>query len=1017
MAVLSVVAALLAPPSAEQASGLDRERSLKQYDVDTWTSARGYGGGIVYAITQTTDGYLWIAGERGLLRFDGSTFSTLEVPGPPAKGNSANVLGVTAGDDRAVWVRLPGPALLTLRDGTAENQFLRFALQPALVTAMTAGRDGSVLLASSRLGLLRYHHGRLSTLVVPRAMPRSIVIALAESGDGRLWLGTRDAGVFQAEQGRVTPVPVRLRDPKVNCLLPGPEGDVWIGTDSEVAHWIDGTLVSLALPAQAAGARALAMIRDRDQNLWIAAGRHGLVRVDGAGHVEAADWDHRSRGQVTAVFEDREGNLWLGTTRGIERWREGPFTSTWAPESLPVDRLGALHVDQSGGVWLAAADGGLSWMRGDDLRAVTAAGLNRDIVYSIAGRGGEIWIGRQRHGLTRLRRTAEGWSERTFTTHDALAQNSVYAVHVARDGAVWAGTLSGGVSRYHDDRFTTYTKASGLASNTVTALADDGDDSVWVGTPDGVSRWSAGSWHTFTADDGLPANEIRTLLAGSHGRLWIGSTAGLSFIRGGRVVTPVLPPPLRNAVIGLAEDRFGWLWIATASRLMRVQVAALVGGQLKADDVSEFDLADGLVSQEGIDRHRSVVSDGRGRIWFAMNRGLSMVDPARLSLPRPAALVRVESVVADDTAVAAPDAGTLPVPPGTHRLTVNYVGLSLAVPERVRFRYRLDGVDRDWSAPVTTRQATYVNVAPGSYRFSVLASDSQGRWTTSPAAVTLEVTPLPWQTRPFQAGVMVAAACVAWSIYRLRVRQVKRGLNARFEERLSERTRIAQELHDTLLQGFISASMRLHVVVDAIVDDTPMRDQLGQVMLLMRRVVNEGRNAVRGLRAPEAGDDLERAFAQVLREHRVGDTPEHRVLVEGPPRVLHPLVRDEIYRIGCEALINALRHAHATRIETVIEYGKRHIRIVVRDDGRGMEAPVLRGGRQGHWGLAGMRERALRIGAALEIQSHPGGGTEVALSIPTALALAGRRVRARRTWRDWMRNASALVPRNVRRPS
>lgn len=318
---------------------------------------------------------------------------------------------------------------------------------------------------------------------------------------------------------------------------------------------------------------------------------------------------------------------------------------------------------------------------------------------------------------------------------------------------------------------------------------------------------------------------------------------------------------------------------------------------------------------------------------------------------------------------------------------LSYAGLSLGVPERVRYRYRLDPFDRNWSDAVAERQAVYTNLSPGSYVFRVKASNSDGLWNSEEAMLSFEVEPMLWQTTWFRLSAVAVCFLAGWGIYRVRVMRLARQLNIRFEERLAERTRIAQELHDTLLQGFLSASMQLHVAAEAVPPDSPAKKLLSHVQQLMSRVIDEGRNAVRGLRAgPGTGDDLEQAFARIPVEMAISDQVEFHVFVDGQVRPLHPMIRDEIYRIGREAAVNAFRHSNGTRIEIELEYSPQHVRMLVRDNGRGIDEEVIRTGREGHWGLSGMRERAQRIGAHFKVWSRAGAGTEIELTVPNQVA-------------------------------
>ncbi len=418
--------------------------------------------------------------------------------------------------------------------------------------------------------------------------------------------------------------------------------------------------------------------------------------------------------------------------------------------------------------------------------------------------------------------------------------------------------------------------------------------------------------------------------------------------------------------------------------MLRVDRAALLNDLLQHGDVREYGVADGLLGVESVKRHRILVTDSIGRVWFALSRGLSVADPTRADDRGQPAITLVEQMTADGAQVDVH--GPIRIPSSRRRLAVTYAGLSLSVPERVRYRYRLDGFDSDWSDPVAERQAVYTNLAPGHYRFRVIASNSDGAWNGTEAAMPFEVRATFWQTSWFQLSAVVLSGLAGWGLYRLRVRQVARQLSTRFEERLAERTHIAQELHDTLLQGFVSASMQLHVAVDRLPEDSPAKPSLRRVLDLMGKVIDEGRNAVRGLRSSSsAPHELEQAFAGAQQEVGVSDAA-YRVIVEGRPRSLKPIIRDEVYRIGREALVNAFRHSGATNIEIELEYGPKELSVFVRDDGRGVQPEVLEAGSEGHWGITGMRERAQRIGGSLRIRSRAAAGTEVELRIPAQVA-------------------------------
>lgn len=1039
-AAVCLVALLTGAWAIETAYALDPARALSQYLRDRWGVEQGFPGGRVYAITQTTDGYLWIGTEKGLVRFDGVTFRIVQ-PSARTTFSIAPVLGLEPGRDGGLFALLFGPTLVRYPPGQNDAVTPDVELPDSLVAAMARRSDGSLIVASLRAGVLALRGGRPETLVAPEAMPKSFVISIAETRDGTLWLGTRDSGLFRVSGGGA-PVAMRegLPDGKINCLQPGGDRELWIGTDHGAVRF-DGTAITKAgVPAILDGVQVLTMTRDRDGNVWFGATSRGLVRVDRRGGATVDARANTDQGDVTALFDDREGNLWIGGARGLERLRAGTFASYATAEGLPSDGVGAVYVDAERRTWFAPLGGGLFVMRDGRIERSPAV-TGDDVVYSIAGRDRDVWIGRQRGGLTHLRGSDEATAAaaalmptgaaQTITQAQGLAQNSVYAVLAARDGSVWAGTLSGGVSRIANGPLgngplgngavTTYTVAHGLASNMVTSILQTKDGTVWCATPEGVSAWTAGAdgrgqWKTYRQGDGLPSDNVFSLTEDASGTLWMGTAEGPAWMaadRGaaggvaagsiaadGRAVEgrprphvpPRVPAVLRDQIFGIEDDGRGSLWMATPSRVLQVRRDALMQGTLGASemaaDVREYGVADGLLGLEPVKRHRTVVKDPLGRIWFAMSRGLSVVDPARVSVSTPPAIVHVQAISADGVPVQ-PREGGMRVPSGRQRVMVSYAGLSLSVPDRVRYRYRLDGFDREWSEPVAAREAVFTNLAPGPYRFRVMASNSDGLWSGTEASMAFDVDAAFWQTLWFKlsAGLAIVAAAVA--LYRIRMHQVAKQLNVRFEERLAERTRIAQELHDTLLQGFVSASMQLHVAADRVPSDSPAKPILVRVQTLMAQVIDEGRNAVRGLRSTAGRDtDLEHAFSRVPQEIAVARDPPvgFRVIVEGRPRALHPIIRDEVYRIGREALVNAFRHSGAGSIEVQLDYAAAHVRVLVRDNGCGIDPAVLASGRDGHWGLSGMRERAERIGARVKVWSRAAAGTEVELFVPGPVA-------------------------------
>jgi len=1015
-----VLAALALPCFARPLLAIDPNRIIAQYIHDYWGSEKGFGGGSVSALAQTADGYLWIGTNKGLFRFDGLSFRAFPQAIPTAFPIGP-VQGLRSDLQGNLWILLQNTKILRYRDGQFHlgNEEVEFG-----ITSVGNRRDGTILFSSLTLGTLTYRDGKFEALspelesansststksenkdvlssrlswatgVTPHrfAEPNSAVTAIAETEDGKVWLGTRDKGLFYLSEGRAVAAPNGPSNIKINCLLALNSNELLIGTDKGILRWDGTALASQGVPTALRHMQILSIVRDRDSNIWVGtAAALTRIRPDGV------TLDSKVDGGVTALFEDREGNLWLGTSSGIERLRDSAFV-TYRVAGAGTESAGPIYADANQNIWIAPLEGGLRRMKSEQSESVVAENLAHDVVYSITGRGTELWIGRQQGGVTHLDFRGGQLTATTYTERDGLPQNSVYATYESSDGAIWAGTLSAGVSEYRNHHFKTYTTADGLASNTIAAITQSNDGTMWLATPGGISSLSEGHWRSFRTADGLPSANVTCLRSDSNGTLWIGTASGLAFLQSGQIHIPNgEPPSLHEQILGLALDKLGWLWISTSNHVLRVKRDSLLTGAISDEDVHTYGLEDGLLGTEGVKRNESVFADSLGRIWFSMNRGLSVVDPARATTNSAPALIHIDSLSADGNPVEIKN--SVRFDQARRRITFDYAALSLSVPERVRYKYKLDGLDDNWSEPVSARTVTYNNLSSGAYRFRVIASNSDGLWNSSESVIPFAIEPAYWQTWSFRIASVLVAALAMLLFFRLRMLRLKKQMNMRFEERLAERTRIAQELHDTLLQGFLSASMQLHVANDQLAAESPAKPFVGRVLELMGRVIDEGRNAVRGLRSPDApSENLEQAFSGLQQELGGDHGTSFRVVAEGEPRPLRPVIRETVYRIGREAVINSFRHSRATKIEVELQYAPKHLRLLVRDNGIGIDQGVVSTGLDGHWGLSGMRERAEEIGAKLRLLSSPAAGTEIDLSVPSRVAFESRYTNSRWRW-------------------
>ena len=773
---------------AISASALDPSRVVSQYLHDSWGSERGWPGGSITAIAQTSDGYLWIGTDKGLIRFDGLNFRQFDRASPdPIAIGPVRTLLVDASNN--LWVLLQNTHVFRYHNGNFE--LIRGETENG-TTAMARGTSGAALLSSLAEGTLTYKDNRFQSLPsAPHtadpagvassktsdrpwrpfswfdhlATPTSVVIAMAQTDDGKIWLGTEHRGVFYLQEGRVLRASNGRDDTKINCLLPLQGSELWVGTATGVMRWSGTRLTSAGVPPSLRNIDVLSILRDRDANIWVGTSR-GLFRYNANGAPLLS-----TTGPIAALFEDREGNIWIGGAHGIEQLRDSAFV-TYSLPHLKSQSMGSLHVDSGGRTWIAPIEGGLRWMKGGKTGVITADGIARDVVYSIDGTGNDIWVGRQQGGLTHLHYSGDSLTTKTYTQADGLAQDRVYAVYRSRDGTVWSGTLNRGISELENGHFTNYTTRDGLASNTISSIAEAPDGTMWFGTPNGISARSQSGWRTYTGNDGLPSGDVNCLLESSNGVLWIGTAEGLAYFGEGRVHVPrEIPVFLHAPIYGIAEDKNGWLWIATSDHVLRVPRDKLLSGVAPAANVHEYDQTDGLVSTDGVKRSRSVIADSAGRIWFSLGDGFSAVDPSRINADSVPALPHIESITVDYNTVN--PTGLVQISPSPRRIAIEYAGLNLAAPGRIRFRYFLEGFDRSWSQPVAAREAVYTNLGPGHYRFRLIASNSDGLWNGPETVIALKVAPAYYQTYWFQFLCIAVAIALILAVHRMRVQQLQ----------------------------------------------------------------------------------------------------------------------------------------------------------------------------------------------------------------------------------------------------
>ena len=778
-------------------------------------------------------------------------------------------------------------------------------------------------------------------------------------------------------------------DDGVNALALDSNGSLWIGLLPQgpgkgLGRLENGVFKSFVAPGFDGSKLAVfALTFDRDGSLWVGTLGNGLFRIRGNVVEHYGRAEGLSSEFVNDLFEDREGILWVTTTNGIDSFRDPRVVTFSTSEGLGREAAVGVLASRDGTVWVANA-GSLEEIKDGTVTSIRSGhGLPGDQVsYMLEDRAGNLWIGVY-DGLYvfkngRFRRISE-------PDHQPLGLILGMAEDV--DGNIWAvcsGT-SRKLIRIRDFQVREQFPASQVPMG---RIAPDPHGGIWIGprTSNTLVLFRDGVQKEFPT--GSAANlHTNHLIVQADGSVMASFDDGLVGLRQGKAqrITTKNGLPC-NAVYSFIEDKQKSWWLLTECGIVELPDSELQRWWANPEAVVQTRLYDALDgARPGRYGIRSADVSPDGRVWFATGFVVQMVDPSRLSRKALPAQTYIESVIVDRKELAAID--NLKLAPHPRDLQIGYTSPTFTIPQKVKFRYRLDGYDHDWHDAGTRRQAFYTDLPPGKYSFRVIASNSDGVWNESAAKLDFSIAPAYYQTNWFRALCAMLLLLLAWAGYQLRIRQLHRQFEMTLDARVAERTRIARDLHDTLLQSFHGLLLRFQTAFNLLPDRPAESKQvLASAIDQAAEAITEGRDAVQGLRtsATEMNDLAEsiRALGEELADENSAEAVL-RVEVQGTPRALHPIVRDEVFRIAGEALRNAFRHAAAKQIEVELRYDERQLRVRVRDDGRGIDPEVLRAeGREGHFGLRGMRERAKLAGGKLTVWSGLDTGTEVELSIP-----------------------------------
>jgi signal transduction histidine kinase/ligand-binding sensor domain-containing protein len=953
----------------------DVPRSLSQFEHKAWTLRDG-APAYVSMIAQTTDGVLWLGTSTGLYRFDGARFEPFA--GPPGQSLSqANVSALLAMPDGTLWVgyRLGGASRIGTNGVTDFGE--REGLPGGTVWQFARDSDG-VIWAGTNRGLARLDGDHWSRVGTERGLPGNYANPLAVDGRGIVWVGT-DSGVFAMSRG-ARKFETRFRTRLwMGHVREAPDGSIWGSVEGRGLVRLSDARGGAPPSGQPVTAEATgSLFIDAGANAWISV-KGGLARLalrESPGAIAPQRLlraDGLSGGDVHTMFEDHEHNIWVGTEGGLDRFRPTKLRSVPLPTTLSTPSLVAR---EDGGVLVA------SWSNspvsiGGDGRMRTVASVRDSIQCAYRDWHGVVWLGGAR-GLWRQQGPA---FVRVELPTDV--RQGIQSISIDDEDRLWISLVRKGVYRRTGDAW----MKLDYQPDPAVYIFSDRAGRTWLGyTNNRLVRVEGDSSRTYTTTDGLRVGNVLAIqVRGEH--VWIGGERGVAQLSHDRIVqlTGADGDTFRGSS-GIVETADGELWLNGAGGVTRIaaeEVREAVRDTTHRVRFERLDFHDGVDGAPAQLRPLPTAIEGTdGRLWFVTGNAAMWLDPRNVLRNRLPPPVQIRSLAVGDSSYAPRATQTLPT--GTKALQIRYTALSLSVPEHVHFRYQLAGNDTGWMDVGTRRDAYYTNLRPGNYRFRVVASNEDGVWNDAGAAMDIVIPPTFAQTRWFLALCVLAAALATWMLYRLRVRSLANSLRSRFDATLAERTRIAGELHDTLLQGFTGITLHLQRVHGQLKGQPEAAASLSRVLAQADAAIRAARCTVTDMRTQELDElDLPSALAEAARNAVADTTIEMRIAIIGESHRLERSIELTVLRIAREAIANAVKHANPHHVEIVLSYEPRELRLRVSDDGCGfsrIDAEVAPSG--GHWGIVGMRERAASLRGVLEIAGAPTGGTIVTLALP-----------------------------------
>jgi signal transduction histidine kinase/ligand-binding sensor domain-containing protein len=974
------LSALLVMALTDRAFGLDPSLSLAQFIHTSWNGTAGFALPGVWALAQTSDGYLWLGTEHGLIRFDGVRFVRWQSPDGEAFPDSA-VTSLTSSASGGLWIGMRG-AILRLRDGRLERYTTANGLPGGQIVTMVEDRGGRLWAGCpgpNGEGLILIQNGSVTTFGQNHGLPNSRVLSLFLDHNNSLWVGIY--GGFCRWTGKTAElcrtVPAGF---DVKSMAQSADGSTFLaGTTQGLLQFAGGDAEPVIAPLGKRSTFVRALLLDRDSTLWAGTIGQGLFRIRNGKVEQFTRLDGLSSDVIQSLFEDREGNLWAGTPNGVDRFRE-PKVARWsARQGLSGNVVTAVCAAHEGGLWAGVMGGGLNRIGGDLAASPsTMPGMEGASVLALhEDSKGTLWAGTSR----RFGYFAQGkFQEIRSGNGEALSR--VFAITEGPDGTLWLADSAQGLQRLRKGRLEPFTAGGIGAGKAIYKLMADHTGNLWVGYFDrGLAVLRGASVQAYDVQAGLAAGPVQALYEDTSGAVWVGTREGLSRFRKSQWTTWTsrqgLPPGGVQAII---QDTYRHLWLVTSSGLLRAEMPDLdrqpdgVGQQLS---LAIYGPNDGIRLAEGVPTaNPRIAISGDGRLWFSTDDGLAGMNPAPVrsnGLPPP---VLVEQMTVDGKPLRIAPAE---IALRSHSVEFEYTALSLTLPEAIRFRYQLEGFDKDWIDAGARRQIAYASLPPRHFRFHVIACNNDGVWNTAGAAVAFRCEPFFYQTWWFVAVCCGVLGLCAWLVHRYRLGL----LRSRFQLVLDERARLTRELHDTLLQGFTGVVFQLEAASRQLLSSPgDGRRRIDLALEQADQSLKEARQALSCLRLPALENTpLPDALAEAARQIVDGTSIRFHMELKGTVRELPYEVQANLFIIAREAMNNAMSHAKPGRISLELDYSPDGTRLAVQDDGIGFDPQVPQ--QAGHLGVTGMRERARKIAGSLTVESGAGRGTTVEIVVPS----------------------------------